>query len=124
MLNNDTLKQFFIQRFFKVGMIRGVLERNLQTLAHTKRAMRDIKHIEKDYERLWQKEDESFLQFIPIRPRTLEGEPRKNVEQPPQPFADFDPRPLAVRKPVPLLALHAPRVDPHLEDVERKLGAS
>lgn len=33
MLNDDTLKQFFIQRFFKAGTIRGVLERNSQTLA-------------------------------------------------------------------------------------------
>ena len=28
MLNDDTLKQFFIQEFFKSGTIRGVLERN------------------------------------------------------------------------------------------------
>jgi hypothetical protein len=33
MLNDDTLKQFFIQGFFKLGIIRGVLERNLLTLA-------------------------------------------------------------------------------------------
>jgi hypothetical protein len=28
MLNDDTLKQFFIQGFFKAGPIRGVLVRN------------------------------------------------------------------------------------------------
>lgn len=28
MLNDDTLKQFFIQGFFKADKIRGVLERN------------------------------------------------------------------------------------------------
>ena len=31
MLNDDTLKQFFIQGFIKAGTIRGVLERNPET---------------------------------------------------------------------------------------------
>jgi hypothetical protein len=33
------------------------------------------------------------------------------------------PRPLAVREPTPFLALSAPRVDAHIEEVERKVGA-
>ena len=40
MLNDDTLEQFFIQGFFKLGTIRGVLERNSQILADAKRAAR------------------------------------------------------------------------------------
>jgi hypothetical protein len=52
LLNDDTLKQFFIQGFFKEGTIRGVLERNLHTLAAAKVAARYIKHIDADYERL------------------------------------------------------------------------
>ena len=79
MLNDDTLKQFFIQGFFKAHTISGVLERNPQTLADAKIAAREMEHIDKDYERQWRKEDESIPQFIPIRPRTLEGEPRWNV---------------------------------------------
>jgi hypothetical protein len=40
LLNDNILKQFFIQGFFKEGTIRGVLERNLQTLAAAKVAAR------------------------------------------------------------------------------------
>ena len=73
MLNNDTLKQFFIQGFFKSGTIRGVLERNPPTLANAKSAARGIESIGKNYERLWRKEDESIPQFIPICPRAVRG---------------------------------------------------
>ena len=52
MLNDDTLKQFFIQRFFKAGPIRGVLERNPQTLAKAKTAVREMENIDRDYETL------------------------------------------------------------------------
>ena len=34
------------------------------------------------------------------------------------------PCPLAVREPIPLLALPILRVDPHLEEVEKRLGAT
>lgn len=74
MLNDDTLKQFFIHGFFKSGTIRVLLEQNPQTLAEAKRAARDIESIDKDYKRLWRKEDESIPQFIPMRPRSQEGE--------------------------------------------------
>ena len=53
MLNDNTLKQFFIQGFFKSGTIRGVLERNSQTLADAKRAAREMHSLDRDHERLW-----------------------------------------------------------------------
>ena len=38
--NNDTLNQFYIQRFIKSSTIRGVLERNPHTLADVEVAAR------------------------------------------------------------------------------------
>ena len=58
LLNDDTLKQFFMQGFVKAGIIRGVLEKNPRTLAEAKIDTRDMEHIDKDYERLWRKENE------------------------------------------------------------------
>ena len=52
MLNDDTLKQFFIQRFFKSGTIRGVFKRFPQTLADIKRAAREMESLDRDHERL------------------------------------------------------------------------
>ena len=52
------------------------------------------------------------------------GESAKYESQVSYALVDTSPRPLAVRKPVPLLALPAARADPHLEQVERRLGAS
>ena len=74
MLNDDTLKQFFIQGFFKSGTIRGVLEMNPQTLADANRAAREMENLNKDHERLWRREDELIPQFIPIQPRVVEEE--------------------------------------------------
>ena len=54
----------------------------------------------------------------------LTGEPVKYDSQVPYALVDMGPRPLAVREPAPLLALPAPRADPHLEEVERRLGVS
>ena len=51
LLNDDTLKQFFMRGFVKAGTIRGVLERNPRTLAEAKVAARNMEHIDKDYER-------------------------------------------------------------------------
>ena len=124
MLNDNTLKQFFIQRFFKAGTIKGGQEKNPQTLVHAKIATREMENIDKDYDRLWRKEDESIRQFIPIRLKILMGELGRHVGQAAQSFTDSGPRPLAMREPTPLLALPAPRVDPHLEDVKGRLGAS
>ena len=58
LLNDDTLKQFFIQGFIKSSIIRGVLDRNPYTLAGAKVAARKIEHIYRNYERLWRKNDE------------------------------------------------------------------
>ena len=52
------------------------------------------------------------------------GEPVKYESQVSYAIVDTGPRPLAVREPVPLLVLPAPRVDPHLDEVERRLGAN
>jgi len=94
------------------------------TLADAKQAARDIENLDKDHERLWRREDELIPQFIPIRPRVVAGETAKYENQIPYAIVDTGPRPLAVREPAPLLALPAPRTDPHLEEVERRLGAS
>ena len=51
-LNDDTLKKFFIQGFFESGTIRDVLERNPQTLADAKRAAREMESLDRDHERL------------------------------------------------------------------------
>jgi hypothetical protein len=74
MLNDDTLKQLFIQEFFEAGIIRGALERNPQTLAAAKVAAREMEHVDKNKERLWRRVDESILQIIFIRLRVVEGE--------------------------------------------------
>ena len=87
-------------------------------------AARDMEHIDKDYEIPWKREDELRDQFIPIRPRIAEGEPGRHGSQVPCGINDLGPRPLAVWEHAPLLALLALRVDPHLEEVERNLGAS
>ena len=124
MLNDDTLKQFFIQGFFKLETIRGVLERNPQTLADAKRAAKEMENLDRDQERLWRKEDELILQFIPIRPRVVKGEPSMYGNQALYALIDVDPHLLEVKELASLLALPAPRADPHLKEVERMLGPS
>ena len=93
-------------------------------MADAKRTAREIKSLNKDHEKLWRREDELIPQFISIRPRVVTGEPVKYESQVPYVIAETDPCHSAVRKPVPLLALSAPRVDSHLEEVKRRLGAS
>ena len=115
MLNDDTLKQFFIQGFMKSGTIRRVLERNPRTLVEAKVAPREVDQLDKDYERLWRREDELIPQFIPIHTRALEGATIRQEGQVPYTAIDAGPRPLAVRNQEPLLALPAPRVDPQIE---------
>ena len=51
----------------------------------------------------------------------VEAEQGKYGSQAPYALIDAGPRPLAVRGPAPLLALPAPRVDPHIEEVEKRL---
>ena len=50
--------------------IRNVLQRTPRTLAEAKVAARDMEHIERDYDRLWRKEDELIPQFIPLLPKS------------------------------------------------------
>jgi hypothetical protein len=102
--------------------IRDVLERNSQTLAAAKVAAREMEHIERIYERLLKRENESIPQFIPIRPRVVEEKPGKYGSQATYALIDAGPRPLAVRKPTPLLVLAPPRVDTHIEEVEIRLS--
>ena len=113
LLNDDTLKQFFIQGFIKSNTIRGILEKNPCTFAEAKVAARNMEHIDRDYQRVWKKEDELIPQFISLQPR-VEVEPVRPLNQAPYAFIDSSPLPLAVREPILLLALPAPRVDPHV----------
>lgn len=102
-------------------MIRRLLEKNPQTLVEAKRPAKDIENIEKDYEKLWKKEDNSIPQFIPIRPRVQEGESGMLLVQVPVQETDAYPRPLAVREPTFLLALPAPNFEPTVEEIEQRL---
>ena len=83
-----------------------------------------MESINRDYERLWRKEDESIPKFIPLCPRPLERESGRSGGNAPQALIDSGPRPLAVRESAPLSALPAPRSDSQLEEVERRLEAS
>ena len=83
-----------------------------------------MESLNRDYERLWRREDELIPQFISIRSRVVAGEPVKYENQVPYAIVDTDPRPLAVREPTPLLILPASRADFHIEEVERMLDAS
>ena len=83
-----------------------------------------MEHIDRDYERLWRREDESIPQFISIRPRAVDGKLGGHGSRAPYALINSRPRPLAVREPTPLLALLASRVNTHLEDVKKRLGAS
>ena len=97
---------------------------NPQILVAAKVAAKEMDHIDRDYERLWRREDESIPQFIPIRLRVAEGELSKYGNQVSYALIDVGPRPLAVREPTTFLALPAPKVDTHIEEVEKMLGAS
>ena len=54
-------------------------------------AAREMEHIDKDYETLWRKEDESFPHFIPIRPRIVDGELGRHESQTPYALIDSNP---------------------------------
>ena len=94
------------------------------TLADAKAAAREVEQFEKDYERLWKKEDESIPQFVPVCPRVL-NEPTVGQEgQVPHIPVNTGPHPLAVRAPEPMLALPAPKVDTQIEEIEKRLGVN
>ena len=100
------------------------MDRNPQTLAKAKVAAREMEHTDRNYGRLWRREDKSIPQFLPIRPRAADGELGGHASRAPYAFIDSGPKPLVVRQLAPLLALPTPRADIHLEEVEKKLGAS
>ena len=93
-------------------------------MTDAKRAAREMKSLDRDHERLWRRKDELIPQFISIRPRMVAGEPVKYENQVSYALVHTDPRPLAVREPALLLVLSAPIANLHLEEVERRLGAS
>ena len=124
MLNEVTLRQFFIQGFLKSRTVQNILERNPVTLADAKTAVREVEQLEKDYERLWRRNDDLIPQFVLIRPRVIGGATVGQEEQVPHVPVDTGPMPLAGWTPEPLLALAAPRTDPQIEEIEKKLGAS
>ena len=123
-LNEDTLRYFIIQGFLKPATVRSVMKGNPVTLADAKTAAREVEQFEKDYERLWRREDESIPQFVPIRPRVLNVPTIGQDGQVPHVPVNTGPHPLAVRDLEPILALLAPRIDPQIEEIEKRLGAS
>lgn len=48
-----------------------MLEKHPKNLVEAKVVAREVDQLDKDYERLWRREDDSIRQFIPIRPRAL-----------------------------------------------------
>ena len=96
MLNDDKLKQYFTQRFLRSGTIRSVLEKNPRTLVDAKAAAREVDQLDKDYKKLWRKENELIPQFIPIRLRTLEGTTIGQDGHVPYVPIEAGPRPLGV----------------------------
>lgn len=71
-----------------------MLERNPRTLVEVKAATREVDQLDKDYERLWRREDEFIPQINFVRLRALEGETIRHGGQVPYDLIDSDPRPL------------------------------
>ena len=111
-LNEMTLRHFFIQGFSKSATVRSVMKRNPVTLADAKTAAREVEQFEKDYEKLWRREDKSIPQFVPICHRVLNVPTVSQEGQVPHVPVNTGLHPLAVRDPKPMLALPAPRIDP------------
>ena len=107
MLNDDTLRQFFIQGFAKDSFLKGVLERRPATLMDAKGAAREVEAIDKEHERLWRREDQTIPSFIPIHPKVAEpyqGHPGNSTPMPLNQAEPY-PQPLGVRAPPDLPAL-------------------
>lgn len=126
LLNEDTLKQFFIEGFADRSTIKGVLERNPITLEQAKAAARSVEVIERSYERLWRKEDESIPRFIPINPVGVTA--GGGSSNPPPMVSDNGPQyhtvvPMATRAPIPLLALPSPDLQLKVEELEKRIKA-
>ena len=122
-LNEETLRQFFIQCFAKPSTVLSVMKRNPVTMADANTAAREVEQFKKDYEKLSRREDESIPQVVPIRPMVF-NVPTVGQEGP-VPHVPAKPKPqlLATRAPEPMLALPAPKVDTQIEELEKMLGA-
>ena len=117
-LNEEGLRQFFIQGFAKPSTVRSVMKRNPVTVADAKLAAKEVEQFEKDY-KLWRREDESIPQFVPIRPMMF-NVPTVGQEVPvPHVHVKPGPQSLATRAPKPMLALPAPKVDTQIADTTR-----
>ena len=90
-----------MREFVKAGIIRGILERNPRTLTEAKIAARDMEHIDRDYERLWRKDDELIHQFIPLLPKSG-VDPIRPLNQSSYVFIEAVSIPLAVKNPIPM----------------------
>ena len=97
--------------FVKARTIRGVLKRNPRTLAEVKMAARDTEHIDRNYERLWRKEDELNSQFLPLLPKAG-VDPIRPLNQSTYVSIKTVSLPLAVKDIILMLAFPAPRTDP------------
>ena len=82
--------------------------------------------MEKNYERLWRKEDESIPQFVPLKPQAVEVGPRYEASSFHTDYRPFHHTvtPLTTKAPEPLLALTAPRLETRVEELEKKIQAS
>ena len=123
-LNEETLRQFFIQGFAKPSTVRSVMKRNPVTVADAKMAAKEVEQFEKDYEKLWRREDESIPQFVPIRPMVFNVPAVGQEGQVPRLPVKPGPQLLATKAPEPMLALPAPKVDTQIEELEKRLGAN
>ena len=66
LLDNDTLKHFFLQGFTNEKVIREILNSQPTSLAAAKDAARRVEQVNKEQERLWRREGEKIPSFIPI----------------------------------------------------------
>ena len=82
-----------------------------------------MEHIERDYERLWRKNDELIPLFIHLLPKTGMN-PTRPLNRPPYVSIKTTSIPLVVKAPTPMLVLPAHRTDPQIEEVKQHLGGT
>ena len=70
LLDNDTLKHFFLQGFSNEKVIREILSSHPVNLAAAKAAARQVEQVNKEQERLWRREGDKIPSFIPIYAQT------------------------------------------------------
>lgn len=66
LLDNDTLKHFFLQGFTNEKVIREILSSQPVNLEAAKVAARRVEQVNKEQEKLWRREGEKIPSFIPI----------------------------------------------------------